>query len=114
MKHLRRKMGMVSLRVAVILAVIAVAILAWWTIAATSSRQADGREELVCWGITFLGDDVYNLVHDFEVRNPTYRVVISSSVERDTTSDGQRLLSAIAGGVPPDVVFFPRFSTGEW
>src|SRR6202012_5913572 len=58
--------------------------------------------------------DVYALAHEFELKNPQYRVVISSTAERDTTSDSQRLLSAIAGGVPPDVVLFPRFATGEW
>src|SRR5207249_4333434 len=45
---------------------------------------------------------------------PQYKVIISSSAERDSTSDSQRLLCAIAGGVPPDVVFFSRFATGEW
>src|SRR5262249_25744441 len=49
-----------------------------------------------------------------EEQNPQYKVVISASAERDSTSDSQRLLCAIAGGVPPDVVFFSRFATGEW
>jgi ABC-type sugar transport system permease subunit/ABC-type glycerol-3-phosphate transport system substrate-binding protein len=105
---------MVSLRAAVVLALVGLVGVSWWTWKSTRPQSGDGRQEIVCWGVTFLGDDLYSLAHQFENENPKYRVVISSSVERDTTSDGQRLLSAIAGGVPPDVVFFPRFSTGEW
>ena len=70
--------------------------------------------EIVAWGITFFGEEVYGLIHRFEEENPQYKVVISSSVQRDSTSDSQRLLCTIAGGVPPDVVFFSRFATGEW
>ncbi len=86
----------------------------WLTHAQTSTRAPDGRQEIVAWGITFFGEDVYGLVHRFEQENPQYKVILSSSAERDTTSDSQRLLCAIAGGVPPDVVFFSRFATGEW
>src|SRR6476661_22916 len=110
----RRARGIISLRVAIALAVGVVALLAWWTVRSSSPTTADNRREIVCWGITYFGDDIYTLVHQFEQRNPQYKVIISSSVERDTSKDGQRLLSAIAGGVPPDVVFFPRHATGEW
>src|SRR2546421_1154804 len=99
---------MTSLFVALIL------ILAWSTIQSTSTKSTDGRTEIVAWGITFFGEEVYGLVHEFERQNPQYKVIISASAERDSTSDSQRLLCAIAGGVPPDVVFFSRFATGEW
>src|SRR5436190_8093409 len=89
-------------------------ILAWSTIQSTSTKTTNGRTEIVAWGITFFGEEVYGLVHQFEQQNPQYTVIISASAERDSTSDGQRLLCAIAGGVPPDVVFFSRFATGEW
>src|SRR5690349_12389502 len=39
---------------------------------------------------------------------------MSKSVSRDLAGDAQRLMSAIAGGVPPDVVYFDRFAIGEW
>ena len=91
-----------------------VAALAWLTWTDTSNRSSDGRQEIIAWGITFFGEDVHALVHRFEQENPRYKVIISASAERDTTSDAQRLLCAIAGGVPPDVVFFSRFATGEW
>jgi len=109
-----RPPGFVSLRVAVALFALLAILLGFWTWQQTTHRAPDGRQEIVAWGINFLGPDVYTLVHQFEKENPQYRVIISASVERDNTSDNQRLLSAIAGGVPPDVYFFSRFATGEW
>jgi multiple sugar transport system permease protein len=92
-------------------------VLAWLVVRAaipSVSTPTDDREEIVFWGGQWLGEDVYTVLHRFEQQNPRYRVVLSSSVERDTSADTQRLMSAIAGGVPPDVVFFARFATGEW
>jgi ABC-type glycerol-3-phosphate transport system substrate-binding protein len=109
-----RRRGMLPLWGAVVLACVLLAALVWLTIVQTSDRAPDGRTEIVAWGINYFGEDVYALVHRFERENPQYKVVISASAERDSTSDGQRLLCAIAGGVPPDVVFFSRFATGEW
>lgn len=109
-----RSTGFVPLWVAVALFALLIVILGVWTWQQTRYTTADGREEIVAWGINFLGPDVYTLVHRFEQENPQYRVIISASAERDNTSDNQRLLSAIAGGVPPDVYLFSRFATGEW
>src|SRR5215213_4225351 len=109
-----KRRGQISLRVAIGLALGVLVGLVVWTYRSNRSTRADGRQEIVCWGITYFGDDVYTLVHHFEEANPQYKVIISSSVERDVSGDGQRLLSAVAGGVPPDVVFFPRHATGEW
>jgi hypothetical protein len=39
---------------------------------------------------------------------------MSSAAAQDVTGDAQRLMCAIAGGVPPDVVYFDRFAIGEW
>lgn len=102
------------LKVVVALFAILIAALAWFTYDQTRYTTSDGRTEIIAWGINFFGEDVYALVHRFEEQHPQYKVIISSSVEHDSTSDSQRLLCAIAGGVPPDVVFFNRFATGEW
>ncbi|HEY2844300.1 MAG TPA: extracellular solute-binding protein, partial [Bryobacteraceae bacterium] len=110
----RARRGQIPLSVMVAMVAILIAALAVSTYLGTSTKTIDGREEIVAWGVTFLGEDVYSLAHEFERQNPQYHVIISSTAERDTTSDSQRLLSAIAGGVPPDVVVFPRFATGEW
>lgn len=85
-----------------------------WTYRQTRSGTPDGREEIVFWGSSNLGDDVYNVVYEFERRNPQYKVILSTAATRDMTSDGQRLLCAVAGNVPPDLVWFDRFAIGEW
>jgi multiple sugar transport system permease protein len=110
--HLRR--GQVPLCVVVCLAVVLLALVAWWTARSTSEAAPDGRETIVFWGHLALGEDVDILLHRFERKFPQYRVVMSRAAARDLTGDAQRLMSAIAGGVPPDVVFFDRFAIGEW
>lgn len=104
---------MIPLRVAVMLSIVAVLafLLTEWI---RHRPSTDGRIPIVAWGITFLGDDVYTIAAQFERENPRYRVIISSGAERDINADGQRLISAVAGGVPPDVVFFARHAIGEW
>ena len=61
-----------------------------------------------------------DLVQDFESlhngrdgRAPI-RVIVAQSASVNKTDDPQRLLCGIAGGDPPDVVFFDRFAVGEW
>lgn len=59
-------------------------------------------------------------VRDFEqlydgVKNkPKIKVVMGQSASLNKTDDPQRLLCAVAGGDPPDVVFFDRFAVAEW
>lgn len=104
---------MVPLRVVVVLTLVAV--LAFVGFQFFPSRGTiDARIPIVVWGVTFLGDDVYTLAAKFERENPQYKIIISSGAERDINADGQRLISAVAGGVPPDVVFFARHAIGEW
>src|SRR4029079_9927994 len=74
-----------------------------------------GRKAIVFWGSTSqLGEEIQTVIHRFEQLNPEYRVIMSSAAARDTTGDAQRLMCAIAGKVPPDVVYFDRFAIGEW
>jgi multiple sugar transport system permease protein len=99
---------------ALLLVIVLLLAAVWMTVISSSTTLTDNRQVIVAWGITFFGEDIHAVVHQFEKENPQYRVIISSGAERDRDSDAQRLLSAIAGGVPPDVVFFSRFATGEW
>ena len=110
----KERRGQIPLSVAVALFAMLVIALSIWTWRSTRYQATGARQEIVAWGINFLGPDIYTLVHQFEKENPQYKVIISASAERDNTADNQRLLSAIAGGVPPDVYFFSRFATGEW
>ena len=95
-------------------ALIALVCFAIWTSRQTRDTTADGRELIVFWGHKNLGEDVETVLHRFEQKNLQYRVVMSNAVARDLTGDAQRLICAIAGGVPPDLVYFDRFAIGEW
>jgi ABC-type sugar transport system permease subunit/ABC-type glycerol-3-phosphate transport system substrate-binding protein len=112
--------GQVSLRLLVALFVLMIIVLGWWTWCNVSAERTDGREVIVFWGSRALGDDVYTAMHQFEQRftdaqgQPKYKVVMGTAVAKNLTGDAQRLLCAVAGGVPPDVVWFDRFAVGEW
>src|SRR5689334_5977534 len=110
----RRRRGQVPLRVVVVLFFVALAAVAWWTYSSTHSDVIDGRETIVFWGNPSLTDEIYTVVHRFEKDFPQYKVVVSTPAAQDVTGDAQRLLCAISGGVPPDVVYFDRFAIGEW
>ena len=61
-----------------------------------------------------------DLIRDFEGMydgtngKPHIRVTVGQSAMIDRTGDPQRLICAIAGGEPPDVVWFDRFAVTEW
>src|SRR5580704_18567161 len=107
-------MKRLSLSAAVVIFVAFVCAASWWTYRASRHESADGREDVVLWAGWMLGDDVYAAIDRFEKLHPQYRVKATTGTAQDATGDSQRLLSAIAGGVPPDVVFFDRFAVGEW
>jgi multiple sugar transport system permease protein len=111
---MRFRRGQVPLWAVVCLAIALLVTLTWWTVRSTRDDAHDGRETIVFWGHPTLGEDVEVLLHRFEQKFPQYRVIMSKAAARDLTGDAQRLMSAIAGGVPPDVVFFDRFAIGEW
>ena len=60
------------------------------------------------------------LLQDYESRRdgrdgrPVIQIVMGQSATINKTDDPQRLLTAVAGGDPPDVVWFDRFAVGEW
>jgi len=55
-----------------------------------------------------------DVIQEFERRNPGIRVVAGITASRNMVSDPQRLLCAIVGGDPPDVVMFDRYAVAEW
>ena len=111
---LSRSRGQIPLWFAVTLAGILFVAVAIWTWYSTRPETPDGRQEIVFWNASLMGTDIYTVLHQFETQHPQYRVIASSSVSININSDGQRLLSAVAGGVPPDLVYFDRFAIGEW
>jgi multiple sugar transport system permease protein/multiple sugar transport system substrate-binding protein len=106
-------MKRLPLRAAVALFVLFACAVSYWTFR-SSAESADGREDVVLWAGWMLGDDIYGAIDRFEKLHPQYHVIASRGTAQDATGDAQRLLSAVAGGVPPDVVFFDRFAIGEW
>ena len=96
-------------------AIVAVAGVLFWALRADEGQGGrDPRTELVFWGHPQIGDEIYTVLRDFERKYPQYKVTMGSAVALDITGDSQRLLCTIAGGVPPDVVWFDRFAIGEW
>ena len=61
-----------------------------------------------------LGVVEQDVIDEFERRNPDIEVVAGLTVSRNMVSDPQRLLCAIAGGDPPDLVMFDRYAVAEW
>src|SRR5437762_1140432 len=114
--------GYIPLWMALLLAAIVVVLLAIWTIRSMSTETSDGRQTIVFWGAIQLGEDIYAVVNQFEHLpenldangHPKYKIILGTATSPSITEDQQRLLCAVSGGVPPDVVWFDRFAIGEW
>ncbi|HMI83454.1 MAG TPA: extracellular solute-binding protein [Polyangiaceae bacterium] len=105
----------VSLRSSLLAFIAFLVAVSWWTWTATRDVEEDGRERIVFWSGWSMRDDViYDVIRRFEQLHPHYRVTTGTGTARDLVGDAQRLMSAIAGGVPPDLVFFDRLGIGEW
>lgn len=68
------------------------------------------QTELVVWGM-WRGEGWNKIVARFQEMHPEIRLVISTAGGR---MDEQKLMCAIAGGSPPDVINQDRFSVGGW
>jgi len=42
------------------------------------------------------------------------RIISGNAALRDATGDPQRFLTGVAGGTPPDIIYFDRFAIAEW
>ena len=54
------------------------------------------------------------IVEKYERDNPGLKVVVGQSAARNLVDDPQRVLCAIVGGSPPDIIVFDRYAVGEW
>ncbi|MCP4644145.1 MAG: extracellular solute-binding protein [bacterium] len=72
------------------------------------------------WTSPWAMEQQYDIVQDFEMLHdgrdgmPPIRIHMGQSAEANLSGDSQRLLCSVAGGDPPDVVFFARHAVGEW
>lgn len=56
----------------------------------------------------------FETLHNGSDGKPTIKVIMGQSASVNRTDDPQRILCGIAGGDPPDVVYYDRFAVGEW
>ena len=104
----------------------AVLVTALWVLAPQRSiRHEDGAVEL-----TFMGPDgpikgaledsireferLSRLRHEADPAYPVYRVISGQHASRNQVEDPTRFIVSVAGGMPPDVIFFDRFAISEW
>ncbi len=97
-----------------------------WLLAPHPSKQtSDGAVELHYMGPAGpIHGAMEDAVREFErlsrerhARDPSYpvyRVVSGQNASRNQTEDPTRFLVSLAGGMPPDVIFFDRFAISEW
>lgn len=52
--------------------------------------------------------------HAADPSKPVYRVISGQNASRGMTGDPTRFLLSVAGGMPPDVIYFDRFAVAEW
>ena len=52
--------------------------------------------------------------HAIDPSYPVYRVISGQNASASQTEDPTRFLVSLAGGMPPDVIFFDRFAISEW
>ena len=52
-------------------------------------------------------------IREFEKLHPQYRVVSGQNASRNQTEDPTRFLVSVAGGMPPDVIYFDRYAVSD-
>ncbi|GIP25811.1 sugar ABC transporter substrate-binding protein [Paenibacillus sp. J23TS9] len=80
----------------------------------SSDQAGKGITTVTMWhGLTSIDlDNMNKVVKAFEEKNPTIKMKLVYT-ESSEGSD-QKLLTAVAGGNPPDVALFDRFKVGTW
>ena len=52
--------------------------------------------------------------HAKDASKPVYRIIAGQNAARNQVEDPTRFLVSVAGGTPPDVIFFDRYAVAEW
>ncbi|WP_199613983.1 ABC transporter substrate-binding protein [Paenibacillus alkalitolerans] len=66
------------------------------------------------WGGDFQKEFKANVIDEFEKKHPNIKVKMTFVETTGNTQASDKLLTAIAGGNPPDVALFDRFLIGSW
>lgn len=52
--------------------------------------------------------------HEKDPARPVYRVVSGQNASRNQSEDPTRFVVSVAGGLPPDMIYFDRYAVTEW
>jgi multiple sugar transport system permease protein len=88
----------------------AAAVFAYQVTQVPERAEDKGKTELVVWGV-WRTEGWSKAIAKFQEMHPEVKLVISMAGGR---MDEQKLMCAIAGGSPPDVINQDRFSVGGW
>jgi multiple sugar transport system permease protein len=77
-------------------------------------RGREGKTPLVLWINLGVIEATRTAIEQFERENPEYAVQVGAATVRDVNADPTRFLLGVAGGDPPDVIFYDRFAVVEW
>ena len=69
---------------------------------------------LAYWQAGNMGDIARDAIEQFERMHSDIEVIVGNAAIRNPTDDPQRFLTGVAGGVPPDVIYFDRYAVAEW
>ena len=75
---------------------------------------AGEKVELQYWTNPFELRAMAEVFEQYQQENPHVKVVIGQSAARNMNDDPQRVLCAIVGGDPPDIIVFGRHALAEW
>ncbi|MDR6553236.1 ABC transporter substrate-binding protein [Paenibacillus qinlingensis] len=84
------------------------------TTAGSNNTSGQGNATVTLWhGLTSIDlENMNKVVKAFEEKNPSIKIKLVYT-ESNEGAD-QKLLTAVAGGNPPDIAFFDRFKVGSW
>jgi ABC-type sugar transport system permease subunit/ABC-type glycerol-3-phosphate transport system substrate-binding protein len=102
------------------------AVALWWLAPPSTAPVADARVVEIRYMSPSgpVGDALADAIRVFEEESrrrhaadpskPIYKVISGQNASRDQTADPTRFLVGVAGGLPPDVIYFDRFAVSEW
>jgi ABC-type sugar transport system permease subunit/ABC-type glycerol-3-phosphate transport system substrate-binding protein len=97
-------------RLLILLAIVGAALIAFYVSRSPNDPADAGKTELVIWGI-FRSEGWDKRIAKYEELNPDVKLIISTGAGQ---MDNQKLMCAVAGGKPPDVINQDRFAVGGW
>ncbi len=89
-------------------------LLLWFLYPSQDTETKKDVTELTIWAPGYFLPELTFIGKYFEKEHPEYKVIIGQSASRNMSSDNQRFLCSVAGGVPPDIIMFGRNAIIEW